>query len=92
MLRLSTTRELTTKIYAVCASEKFALEFHLSAGNRYDAPEGRKLIESLGSEAEKYLFMDRAYEDGETRLSRLNGGLIPVVTPKKNRKMPWEYI
>ncbi len=29
---------LTTKIYAVCTSEKFALKIQLSAGNRHDAP------------------------------------------------------
>ena len=35
---------------AVCASDKFALKFHLSVGNRHNEPEGRKLIESLNAE------------------------------------------
>lgn len=35
--------------------------------------------------------MDRAYEDVETRALALKRGLIPVVPPKKNRKVPWEY-
>jgi transposase len=38
-----------------------------------------------------YLLMDRAYEDGETRLLAFEWGYHPVVPPKKNRKHPWEY-
>ena len=75
----------------MCASDKFALKFHLSAGNRHDAPEGRKLIESLNSEVAQYLLMDRAYEDDETRALVFSRGLVPVVPPKKNRKSPWFY-
>ena len=37
----------TTKIHAACVSEKFALKIQLSAGNRHDAPEGPRLIESF---------------------------------------------
>ncbi len=65
--------------------------FHLSAGNRHDAPEGRKLIESIFSENKHYLLMDRAYEDDKTRSLASNHGFFPVVPPKKNRKEPWEY-
>ena len=39
------------------------MNFRLSAGNKHDAPEGRKLIESFYSEDKHYLLMDRAYED-----------------------------
>ncbi len=35
--------------------------------------------------------MDRAYEDNETRALVRKQGLIPVVPPKKNRKIPWQY-
>ena len=35
--------------------------------------------------------MVRAYEDDETRALVFSRGLIPVVTPKKNRKSPWIY-
>ncbi len=52
--RRSTKRGLTTKIHAVCASEKFALKFHLSAGTCHDAPEGGKLIEMLSLKGGKY--------------------------------------
>ena len=89
--RLSTQRVLTTKIHAVCASERFILKCQLSAGNCLDAPEGRKLIESLGFKAGRHLFMDRAYEEDKTRALVLKQGLIPVVPPKKNRKTPWVY-
>ena len=64
-------------------SEKFALKIQLSAGNRHDAPEGRKLIESLSCKSGYYLLMDRAYEDNETQALALMQGLVPVVPPKK---------
>lgn len=35
--------------------------------------------------------MDRAYEDDETRVLAVKQGLIPVVPPKRNRKVPWNY-
>lgn len=65
--------------------------FRLSAGNKHDAPEGRKLIESFYSEDKHYLLMDRAYEDNETRELAVKQGFVPVVPPKRNRKNPWEY-
>ena len=86
--RLSTKRGLTTKIHAVCASDKFALKFHLSAGNRHDAPEGRKLIEPLTAEVAQYLLMARAYENDETRALVFSRRLVPVVPPRKNRRTP----
>lgn len=66
-------------------------DFRLSAGNKHDAPEGRKLIESFYSEDKHYLLMDRAYEDNETRELAVKQGFVPVVPPKRNRKNPWEY-
>ena len=65
--------------------------FRLSAGNKHDAPEGRKFIESFYSEDKHYLLMDRAYEDNETRELAVKQGFVPVVPPKRNRKNPWEY-
>ena len=35
--------------------------------------------------------MDRAYEDDETRYLALTHGFFPVVPPKKNRRIPWQY-
>lgn len=35
--------------------------------------------------------MDRAYEDKATRQAALDNGFIPVVPPRRNRKIPWEY-
>lgn len=65
--------------------------FRLSAGNKHDAPEGRKLIENFYSEDNHYLLMDRAYEDNATRELAIKQGFIPVVPPKRNRKGPWDY-
>jgi hypothetical protein len=36
-----------------------------------------------------FLLMDRAYEDGETRMLAFEWGYNPVVRPKKNRKKLW---
>ncbi len=71
--------------------KKFVLNFHLSAGTCHDAPEGRSLVVSLGTKAGKYLLMDRAYEDAETRVLARKRRLIPVVPPKKNRSAPGKY-
>lgn len=35
--------------------------------------------------------MDRAYESNEIRALVRKQELIPVVPPKKNRKIPWKY-
>ena len=82
---------LTTKIHLASTSAKYALTFHISAGNKHDAPEGRKLLETIYSEDEHYLLMDRAYEDDKTITLAQQQGFIPVVPPKKNRQKPWEY-
>ncbi len=84
-------RGLTTKIHLCCASDRYAFVFHLSSGNNHDAPEGRKLIETICSNDKHYLLMDRAYEDEKTRALASAHGFIPVVPPKKNRKAPWVY-
>lgn len=81
-------RGLTTKIHLASASARYAIIFRLSAGNKHDAPEGRKLIESFYSEHNHYLLMDRAYEDNETRKIAAEQGFVPVVPPKRNRKSP----
>ena len=76
----------------VTASDRAAVSFSLSPGNAADAPEGRKLLNhTLTDEAQRYLIMDRAYEGDETRNLATDLGLIPVVPPKQNRKVPWEY-
>ena len=38
-----------------------------------------------------YLMMDRAYEGDETRQWALDLGYLPVVPPKRNRVLAWEY-
>ena len=81
-------RGLTTKLHLCCASAKFAFVFHLSPGNNHDAPEGRKLIETIYSEDNHNLLMDRAYEDDLTHALGKEHGFNVIVPPKKNRKEP----
>ena len=82
---------LTTKIHLCSTSDRFALVFHLSAGNKNDAPEGRKLLRSIYSKTGQVMIIDRAYEDNATRALIKRHGFTCVVLPKITRKQPWEY-
>ena len=62
--------------------------FHLFPGSSHDAPEGRKLIESIYPKNNSYRLMDRAYEDDKTIALDKAHGFHAVVLPKKNRKLP----
>ncbi len=76
----------------VAASDRDGVMFSLFAGNCGDAPEGRSLLQQLGPvEHPVHLLMDRAYEGDETRALAVELGYIPVVSPKSNRKNPWDY-
>ena len=76
----------------VTASDRSAVAFRLSPGNKHDSPQGELLLETLERSGEQvYLIMDRAYEGDRTREKAIEKGYIPVVPPKKNRKDPWEY-
>jgi transposase len=81
----------------VAANERVAIEFILSGGQVHDAPQGRVLLETIGTQKYKYnfesvpLLMDRAYEDNETRHIAQQLYFTPIVPPKKNRKDPWDY-
>ena len=76
----------------MAANEKQAVDFTLSGGNHHDAPQGRILMETVGKlKTPIALVMDRAYEDDLTRFTAQMLNFQPVVTPKKNRKNPWEY-
>ena len=83
----------TTKLHMVAADARTAVGFSLSGGQAGDAPEGRKLLNSisLSTEATEYVIMDKAYEGDETRQTVCDLGLTPVVPPKSNRVDPWEY-
>ena len=77
----------------IAADDKTAVTFSLSPGNAGDAPEGRRLLESMkgcGWEGAKVI-MDKAYEGDETRQLVFDLGMEPVVPPKSNRLSPWEY-
>jgi len=76
----------------VTASDRSAVVFSLSGGNKHDAPEGEALVDSIDRLTEQiYILMDRAYEGDKMRVKAIAKGFIPVVPPKKNRKVPWEY-
>jgi transposase len=76
----------------VAASDRDAAAFFLSSGEAGDAPQGRRLLATLGSTArEVYLLMDRAYEGDATRNLAVQMGYTPIVPPKSNRKEPWDY-
>ena len=62
--------------------------FHFSFGNFHNAPEGRKLIESIYSKNNNYLLRNRAYKDDKTLYLAKDHGFKTVVPPKKNRKLP----
>ena len=72
----------------VAASDRDGVAFALSAGNYGDAPEGRALLQQLGSvEHSVYLLMDRAYEGDETRALAMELGYIGSAPQLKSH---WE--
>jgi transposase len=80
------------KVHLVAADARTAITFCLSEGQAHDAPQGRRLLQSLGQTNRPiHLIMDRAYEGDETRQLALDLGFIPVVPPNERRLQPWEY-
>jgi hypothetical protein len=76
----------------VAANARTAITFSLSGGETHDAPEGRKLLQSLGGpDRPMHLIRDRAYEGDETLQLALDLGFTPVVPPKVNRVTAWDY-
>jgi len=81
-----------TKVHLIAANDRFALTFSLSGGNAHDAPEGRALLEDWKAAPQgAAMVMDRAYEGDETRQLVLDLGMTPVVPPKANRVVKWDY-
>ena len=76
----------------VTASDRAALTFSLSGGEKNDSPEGIKLLNFTPYFVEnKFLLMDRAYQGDNMRLAAQNLGYEPVVPPKSNRLHKWDY-
>jgi len=76
----------------VTASDRAAVAFSLSGGNRHDAPEGELLIGSLERQPEQhFILMDRAYESDRMREKVAGMGFVPVVPPKRKRRESWAY-
>ena len=84
------SKGLTMKLH-ICCTALCPVVFYLSPSNSHDAPEGRKLIESIYTKNNSYILMDRTYEDNKIIVSAKAHGFRPVVPPKKNRKLPWLY-
>ena len=76
----------------VAADARTAITFALSPGQASDAVEGRALLGGLGPlPAPLYLILDQAYEDNTTLQLALDFGYLPVIPPRHNRLLPWQY-
>lgn len=76
----------------VTASDKFALSFSLSGGEKNDVPEGLRLLSFTPYFSEnKFLLTDRAYQGDLMRQTVIELGYIQVVPPKRNRRNKWSY-
>ena len=77
----------------VASDARTAIVFSLSPGQAGDAPEGRKLLQTLENKGLEHtsVIMDKAYEGDETRQLVFDLGMMPVVPPKENRLSVWEY-
>ena len=74
---------LTTNLN-LCFAPLCLIVFRLSSDNSYDAPEGKKLIESIDSKNNNYFLMDRAYENDKTiALAKAHAFHVVVPTKKK---------
>ncbi|MDR1148589.1 MAG: hypothetical protein LBK66_08160 [Spirochaetaceae bacterium] len=87
---------LNTKIHMTVSSETCAIGFILPGGEAGDAPEGRLLLDTIGSIRAPcgdpvFLLTDRACEDWTARWLAFQRGYTPAVPPKMNRKQPWKY-
>jgi len=76
----------------VTASDRAAVVFSLSGGNKHDAPEGELLLDSFKRLPEQlFILMDRAYEGDRMRGKAAGMGFVAIVPPKRNRREPWAY-
>ena len=77
----------------MAADAQTAVVFSLSPGQAGDAPEGRKLLQTLENKGFEgtHVIMDKAYEGDETRQLVFDLGMKPVVSPKSNRVSIWQY-
>lgn len=76
----------------VAATDRAAVSFSLSGGEKNDSPEGEKLIGNTVRYAENiYLMADRAYCGKSFRKRAEEKGYKTVIPPKINYKESWEY-
>lgn len=78
----------TTKIHALVDALGNPLDFILTGGQAADITQAYPLIEGRTA---TYALMDKAY-DADQLIGQLEAqGMIPVIPPKANRKVPREY-
>ena len=76
----------------VTATDRSALNFSLSGGEKNDSPEGIKLLKFTPLfENNEFLLMDRAYQGDNMRSLAKELGYEPIVPPKSNRLRKWHY-
>ena len=76
----------------VTATDRFALTFSLSSGEKNDSPEGMKLLNFTPYFVEnEFLLMDKAYQGDNVRSLAQELGYEPIVPPKSNRLCKWDY-
>jgi transposase len=75
----------------IVAGTHAGISFSLSAGQKHDAPQSRKLIRATKLPPKTRVVMDKGYSDKKTRKAVRNKKCVPVVPPKSNAKKPWKY-
>lgn len=79
-----------TKLHVITGNDYFPCIEMLTGGNIHDSKPGLELIKQLKFIAEN-LAADKAYIDIDIRKTLYKININPVIPPKKNTKIPWEY-
>ncbi len=80
---------LTTKIHMSCNEYGLPLQFHLTTGQRHDAPHAHLFLENL--QPFQSVLADRAY-DADAIIDMIEDkGAEACIPPKRNRLNPREY-
>ena len=78
----------TTKIHVMVDALGNPLDFILTGGQAADVTQSYVLIEGVQA---TYALMDKAYDADKLIEQLKQQGIIPVIPPKSNRKVPREY-
>ena len=64
------------------------LRFTLTGGQEHDVTQANELIAGMDS---GYVIADRAYDSNQFLESIVEGGAVPVIPPRSNRREPHSY-